>query len=77
MKVVHVMDNHGDLWCGRKLSKGLLIEKDQNIIVPLKNVCLLCAWQIGKPFYDDFEISQEGDRRHKNTYTKNGIRVFS
>ena len=77
MKVVHVMNNHGNLWCNRKVTKNLLIEKDwRNTHVPLENVCLVCAWSIGKPHYDDMDIGIEGDRRYRNTYTKNGIRVF-
>lgn len=77
MKVVHVMDNYGKLWCGRKIIKSLLVEKDwRGTHVPLENVCLICANAIGKPHYDDNEIGFEGERRHRNTYTKNGIRVF-
>lgn len=79
MKVVHVMNNHGKLWCGRKITKSILIEKDwKDTHVPLEHVCLKCAWRIGTPSYpDDLAIDFEGVRRHKNTYTKNGFRVFT
>lgn len=81
MKVIHVMDSYGKLWCGRKITKSMLIEKGIKTHVPLECVCLRCAWSIGQPNYYDDDIQREGIDRRENrrrlTFTKNGIRVYS
>lgn len=76
-RVVHIMTSNKTLCCDRKITKNTIIEKDHRVFVPLEHVCLKCAWRIGSPHYDDFEIDMEGQRRHKNTYNKNGVRVLT